>query len=833
MNATARGPGFWRVVILLMGVARRRSGARMARYLRLTQNRGGIGMTSWAGLGFVLALLMGGFLHFAMAMELEVLVQAASTAEGEAGGANILPDDLVAHLRAIDPMGDIQRAAQTMAGESEIARSPSKEARTAGGSEEEAVWRLRQRLRAEPSEQIMESDVWRGDRRLADAFALVVLLIWAATLTCQGEGPDFDTQRSRHPMWEWLFSHPVAPGAVFLAEMLSPIAANPFYLTAPIFPATLLNSVYGAPGFVVGATLVGIPVSVALACLGKAIEIRALLALPPRRRGALLGLMRWFGTAAPILNVMALSNVTDVPRFIARLLPLAAWPWPRVRALAGLGEDGSLELWRAVALCALLSCALIAASVVFSARSARLGLAGRFSAAPQAPDHAARFGGDPLWRKEWLWLRRDGGALVQAVLLPLSFAAFQTFNIRNALRSEPQGWNLYCGVAIVFGVYFIMSLGPKSLASEGRALWLALTWPRGLERLLKAKARMWASLANAIVGVALVATALAQPGDAFRILAVAGLWIIFSRALSEKMVALATPVSESGEAGKPSQAMRWAATVGTFSFAAGVISQQWNFAIAGVVYGVISVAAVWQGFRQRLPFLFDPWSETLPPPPTLMHALVTIGLMNESMAILSALALRLLGSADAWPAIALLYGVCALGACFCVSVFLIERGVAFADVWRWRGGQTSSWASKASWLAVGALAGAALGAAAHAYLAGVELFPAGARAIEAGRAQFAGIPQLRKSYFAMAVLMAPFAEEYLFRGLLYRALDREWGGLRAIAGAAAFFAVYHPMSSWAPVAALGAANAWMFKRSGALVAPIAAHITYNFVVLAF
>ena len=133
----------------------------------------------------------------------------------------------------------------------------------------------------------MESDVWRGDRRLADAFALVVLLIWAATLTCQGEGPDFDTQRSRHPMWEWLFSHPVAPGAVFLAEMLSPIAANPFYLTAPIFPATLLNSVYGAPGFVVGATLVGIPVSVALACLGKAIEIRALLALPPRRRGAL------------------------------------------------------------------------------------------------------------------------------------------------------------------------------------------------------------------------------------------------------------------------------------------------------------------------------------------------------------------------------------------------------------------------------------------------------------------------------------------------------------------------------------------------------------------
>jgi len=42
-------------------------------------------------------------------------------------------------------------------------------------------------------------------------------------------------QRRRHPMWEWLFSHPVPVGAVFLAEMLAPLAANPVYWTAPLF----------------------------------------------------------------------------------------------------------------------------------------------------------------------------------------------------------------------------------------------------------------------------------------------------------------------------------------------------------------------------------------------------------------------------------------------------------------------------------------------------------------------------------------------------------------------------------------------------------------------
>jgi len=51
---------------------------------------------------------------------------------------------------------------------------------------------------------------------------------------------------------------------------------------------------------------------------------------------------------------------------------------------------------------------------------------------------------------------------------------------------------------------------------------------------------------------------------------------------------------------------------------------------------------------------------------------------------------------------------------------------------------------------------------------------------------------LRISYAIMAVGFAPFDEEYLFRGLLFRALDREWGGWTAVVGSAAFFAVYHP-----------------------------------------
>jgi len=64
-----------------------------------------------------------------------------------------------------------------------------------------------------------------------------------------------------------------------------------------------------------------------------------------------------------------------------------------------------------------------------------------------------------------------------------------------------------------------------------------------------------------------------------------------------------------------------------------------------------------------------------------------------------------------------------------------------------------------------------------------------------GATQF---PGLRVAYAITAVGFAPFAEEYLFRRPLYRALDREWGGWRAVLGAAAFLTVYHPLLAWPP-----------------------------------
>jgi membrane protease YdiL (CAAX protease family) len=83
----------------------------------------------------------------------------------------------------------------------------------------------------------------------------------------------------------------------------------------------------------------------------------------------------------------------------------------------------------------------------------------------------------------------------------------------------------------------------------------------------------------------------------------------------------------------------------------------------------------------------------------------------------------------------------------------------------------------------------------------------------------------------MAVGFAPFAEEYLFRGLLFRALDRVWGGWKAVVGSAAFFAIYHQPLAWPLVFSVGALNAMLFKRTRRLAPAVVLNMLYNAVVL--
>jgi hypothetical protein len=79
-----------------------------------------------------------------------------------------------------------------------------------------------------------------------------------------------------------------------------------------------------------------------------------------------------------------------------------------------------------------------------------------------------------------------------------------------------------------------------------------------------------------------------------------------------------------------------------------------------------------------------------------------------------------------------------------------------------------------------------------------------------------------------ACVAAPALEETLFRGILFRALRCRWSFPAAAALSAVIFALGHTRwSALLPYLLLGALFAWLYERSGSLVAPAVAHGAFN------
>ena len=157
--------------------------------------------------------------------------------------------------------------------------------------------------------------------------------------------------------------------------------------------------------------------------------------------------------------------------------------------------------------------------------------------------------------------------------------------------------------------------------------------------------------------------------------------------------------------------------------------------------------------------------------------------------------------------------------------YLAEPDISFAQQYGLTGGGLMAA------LLLGLGIGLVLGGLAHGYTVGLRHIPALTELLRNAQQAATQYPGLRVAYVIMAVGFAPFAEEYLFRGLLYRTLDRDWGGWRAVLGAAAFFTVYHPLLAWPPVFCVGAVNCLLFKKTRRLLPCIVLHMTYNAVLL--
>ena len=481
-------PGFWTTVGLLLKAARRRYFGRQKRQRQLLRQRTGKKAADLGTFGFLLAVFFMLVLNVLAAVVVRSSVKAGQRVEAEMNGAVVVSGVFFVRVHCIQTnCVDIYYTAASDLGiycHEEAARISEEY----GGKALEIERKLCNEVKANGYDNlVIEEEAAPGLKRIAQTGRLAamlgswVLFLWIGMLICQGEGLDLDLQRRRHPMWEWLFSHPVRPGAVFLAEMLSPIAANPVYWGAPLFVGVVYGSVYSPLLGLLAVALVGIPVTVATACVGKALEIAIVLRAAPRSRGAIMGLMSWFGYASMMACFLGSFVAAKIVTAIARpATALTFLPWPWLRLFLGGRTNGSFSFAIGVAANWAASCAVIAGAVWFSVWGAQKGLSGTASASlprSTAKTGVTQFGKEPLYRKELLWFVRDRSAMVQSMLMPLTVAGIQMFNLRGVLAHagcvELSLWRRHS-----LRNLFPLHAGAEILLSEGTALWIALTWPQ-------------------------------------------------------------------------------------------------------------------------------------------------------------------------------------------------------------------------------------------------------------------------------------------------------------------------------------------------------------------
>lgn len=88
-------------------------------------------------------------------------------------------------------------------------------------------------------------------------------------------------------------------------------------------------------------------------------------------------------------------------------------------------------------------------------------------------------------------------------------------------------------------------------------------------------------------------------------------------------------------------------------------------------------------------------------------------------------------------------------------------------------------------------------------------------------------------FILVAVVMAPFFEEIVFRGFLFRGFANSWGWLWGALASATLFGLAHlQLDVFFPLAALGFMLAWVYRRTGSLWTCIAMHALFNSIAVA-
>src|SRR5262249_1685172 len=557
------------------------------------------------------------------------------------------------------------------------------------------------------------------------------------------------------------------------------------------------------------------------------------LALPPpqlRNLQAAISIVSLF----PLLLVMsmALPARSFVFAWAGALPDATAWlpTGLAVRALAA-ADAGSLAVLFAmmaaeVALVSVAGAALLRWQLRHGVVAARVGEAAGRPLASRRVGGTALAAPTPLsavQRRELRLLGRDRNFLVQTLLLPAVIVGMQIFlNVRsNIFAGAMEHPANLAAIAFLLLAYTLAFSAFQTLNAEGQALWILYCVPQSLESILRQKTQLWAAVA-AVYPLTIFAIAIALAGKislpfigcAAIVLAGVPIFAVIASALG---VFGCDPLAQEVQ-----RRLRvtylylymMLASLYAYAIYASDISQ----GTARMILPTLVAIALWQKARDRFDYLLDP-SAAPPPQVSVSDGLIAALLFFVLQAIV---ALAFMGRTRVLTANQMWVAFCLAGAVTYGVMRLIYWRTRPAGVPRLLGGGVGP---ALMWGAAGGVAASLAGLAYIEVIAALDLFPA---------TQRGGAPSAAPLWLAaVAIVAAPVFEEFIFRGLIFRGLERSFGVALAAVASAAIFAIVHPPVSVVPVFAMGLVAAVVYHRARVLLAPIVVHALYNAAVIGF
>jgi ABC-2 type transport system permease protein len=684
------------------------------------------------------------------------------------------------------------------------------------------------------------TDTWYGPRDSSEMLAplgLVALMLSVSMALLGVAGTNQDLAKVEWIL-EWWFTFPVPARGLLLARVLETAFANAlgWFVLAPFFTV-----VFWCAGLGWLSLPLGLFSMLYVGLLAGSLRVVAETAL--RRWVSLRNVARVQAVLSVICMLpLVAALATSSPEWLEKLARFARGlpDWVLVNALtpvaiAAGGKQAAVTT---------LACACFAGMATLGATSfggwvlrdglmtsagPHQGKRGR-SLTPPGAASAPRAGLlGALVRKELWQLTRDRTLLYQTFVLPAVIFGMQFLMNRRfgqVLTSSPEH-----AAGMAFGLAaFVLSTGAcNTLAVEVPVLWIYFTIPKALDRLFLEKAAFWSVLGCLI---AIASYGIAASVGHWSPLAGAALFplvligVTLNAFIATGIGILGTQALESDARRRipTSMAYLYILLASTFAYALYAPSAWAKF--AQVVLSALLAYALWQKVRDDAPFLLDPNEK---PRPSIAVADGVIAAITFFM--LQALLALLFSSQGYAPGASLLLAFTFAGVLACTFTLFsfwrigVPNLLATVGLRRPQRGVLSG-------VLTGIAAGFACSLVAKGYLLVVDHFDV-LRHLRDETVSLSneGSTSVAPWFAVLAVFAAPIFEEFIFRGVLFGGLRRSFGALGAAVASALVFGIVHPAIASAPVFVLGLAAALVYERERSLLAPMAAHMTYNALVI--